>query len=409
MSRYASLAAGGLAVVVPGLFLARFLAFAGRTVVTPFYPEIGQRFGVGLATASLSLTVFYVGYALFQLPAGRLADTRSPVGLIVVGALAEGACMWAFAESSSWTMALVFRFLGGCSATLLFAPVFKAVQRHSSGFVQGRITGLVGMAVPASMLVTLSLDPILSTVFSPRKLYLIIVVLSVVTVAFLVRLLIEDVKPSLRKASAVQGAPGTRPPWPVVAVYVAVGALALGLVNGSVGWIPSLLEVGLGLSKVSVGEVIMVQLVAQMAGGLAAGLLSDRIRGGTLVVLRWGTVILPVALAGLWAVSKWPGLAHGGGVWAAEALFGAAHGFATLGSVIYANAVWLRDSGTMLSLMSTVGQVLSIVTLEGFALFFHATGGFTWLWIGAAAVAVIRLPLAYGKWLPAPDAVAASV
>ncbi len=409
MSRYAGLAARGLSVAVAGLFLARFLAFAGRTVVTPFYPEIGHRFGVDLATASLSLTVFYVGYALFQLPAGWLADRRSPVLLIVLGALAEGAFLAAFAFSPGWTMGLVFRFLGGCAATFLYAPVYKAVQRYSSGHVRGRITGVVGTAVPASMLVTLSLDPILSTMFSPSRLYLIIVALSLLPALLLLGLLAKDTRPSARAAPVAEISRADRSPLTVVSVYVAVGALALALVNGSVGWIPSFLEVGLGLSKVSVGEVIMVQLVSQMAGGYMAGFLSDRLRGGNLLVVRWGTILLPLALAGLWAVSRWPAMAHTGGVWAAEALFGAAHGFATLGCITYANALWSRDSATMLSLMSTVGQVLSIATLEGFAIFFHATGGFTWVWIGAAAVAVIRLPLAYGKWLPAPDHVAATL
>lgn len=408
MSRNAKLAAGALTLVVPGLFLARFLAFAGRTVVTPFYQEIGHRFSVDLATASLSLTVFYVGYALFQLPAGWLADRRSPVLLIILGALAEGACLAAFAYSPSWAMGLVFRFLGGCVATFLYAPVYKVVQRYSAGHVRGRITGVVGTAVPASMLVTLSLDPILSTMFSPTKLYLIIVGLSLFPALLLLRLLAEDMRRSAGVEPVAAGAPAHRLPLPVVSVYVAVGALALALVNGSVGWIPSFLEIGLGLSKVSVGEVIMVQLVSQMAGGYMAGLLSDRLRDGNLLVVRWGTILLPVALVALWAVSRWPAVAHTGGVWAAEALFGAAHGFATLGCITYANALWYHDSATMLSLMSTVGQVLSIATLEGFALFFHATGGFTWIWIGAAAVAVIRLPLAYGKWLPSPDRAATS-
>lgn len=56
------------------LFFAWLIDYIDRLVITLALPEIGKEFSISKAEQGLILSVFFITYALFQVPGGRLAD-----------------------------------------------------------------------------------------------------------------------------------------------------------------------------------------------------------------------------------------------------------------------------------------------------------------------------------------------
>src|SRR5579875_3909757 len=68
------LAARAARITMVLLFLAWLVDYIDRLVITLALPSIGAEFHLDKAAQGLILTVFFITYALFQLPGGLLAD-----------------------------------------------------------------------------------------------------------------------------------------------------------------------------------------------------------------------------------------------------------------------------------------------------------------------------------------------
>ena len=81
--------------------LAFFATMAGRLVISPVVPSIGEAFAVPNGAIGLALTGMWMGYALAQFPSGLLADRYGErrIILVAVGGTAVANALLAFAPS----------------------------------------------------------------------------------------------------------------------------------------------------------------------------------------------------------------------------------------------------------------------------------------------------------------------
>jgi MFS transporter, ACS family, glucarate transporter len=128
-------------VLVFVTFLLTVLLYVDRACMSAAKGEICSDLGFGMTDFGWIMAVFTLGYALFQTPAGKLADTRGARGVIagIVG-------FWSFLTAitgTAWNYLsmLVIRFLFGAGEAGAFPALSKVVYNwfpiSERGIVQG--------------------------------------------------------------------------------------------------------------------------------------------------------------------------------------------------------------------------------------------------------------------------------
>jgi sugar phosphate permease len=113
------------------LFLAWLVDYIDRLLITLALPTIGHAFSLDKAEQGLILTVFFLTYALFQLPGGMLADkigARKTMTIALVGwSIFTG--LTAVAFSYAWL--LVIRAIFGVAEGIFPAASMKAITERT--------------------------------------------------------------------------------------------------------------------------------------------------------------------------------------------------------------------------------------------------------------------------------------
>lgn len=374
------------------LIAAAFIVALGYGLIAPILPQFAASFDVGVAAASMIVSVFALARLLFA-PAGgtlvtKLGERRVYLTGLVIVALSTAAC----ALATSFPMLLIVRGLGGIGSTLFTISAMGLIVRTAPVDIRGRVSATYGTA----FLVGNIAGPVLGSLSSglgyriPFLIYAAALLLAAAVAAtFLSRTpraeVARDARPPLRLREAL-----VHPAYPALLV----GSFANGWTNFGVriSLVPLFAAAtptlgpalaGLGLSAYAVGNFGMLQF---------SGRLVDR-RGRR-----------PVAIAGL-LVCGLAGLAFG---WAtAIPLFLGLSVVAGAGAALLAPAQQAavadvigsdRSGGPALAAFQMAGD------LGGFlgpvvAGLIAGAAGFGW---GFAVSGVLAL-LAVIPWLLAPD------
>lgn len=128
------------------LVVAAFVIALGFGLVAPVLPQFARSFDVGVAAASVIVSVFALMRLVFA-PAGGVLISRlgeRPVyllGLLIV-ALSTGACAFA----GSYGQLLVFRGLGGVGSTMFTVSAMALVVRLAPPTIRGRVSSAYSTA-----------------------------------------------------------------------------------------------------------------------------------------------------------------------------------------------------------------------------------------------------------------------
>ena len=104
-------------------------------------PLVRDTFGIGAAALAIVLGAFLAGAAIFQLPAGFVAQRWGNRATSVAALAAMGAFGLASAAAPDWPSLALLRFGVGAGAAFFFAPALGLVTEYYPAGQRGRVIG----------------------------------------------------------------------------------------------------------------------------------------------------------------------------------------------------------------------------------------------------------------------------
>lgn len=391
-----------IAAIVTFAFLGRVTAIVTRLHIIPFFPELMERFDLTYAHMGILYSAFFVAYGLLLIPMGFAVDRYSPRLLFGIGWLTAGLGIAAVAWAPTYGWMLAARMIESVGVSMLYPASMKLVAVGATPEQRGKAVGLLEAGAGVGMLLAVSAAPALTAWFSLPVVFTLAALLSLP--ALLALRLLPDGRP---RAAAAGGAParsetpaqtqpgaGPQPDAPARALdlarqprfwYYAVQAMmAMAVVNGVVGWLPTYLKLS------ATGPVISGLTMALITGGqvlsaLPAGSLSDLLGRRTPVIHLGSALMVLFPLAALF------GLATGPVLLLLALLIGMGIGFSgvsmgALGTELFGR----RWAGTVISTAAAAAQASSALAGVLFGWIADQTGSFTSIWMLCLAIMLVR-------------------
>ncbi|WP_399930938.1 MFS transporter [Streptomyces kanamyceticus] len=275
------------------LFAAWFVDYVDRIAIAVILPTIGDEFDLDRGQQGLVVSVFFVAYALCQIPGGMLAD-RFGAKRVTCWALLAWSLFTALTGLAwSFTALLLVRFAFGAAEGIFPSASMKAVVERTSVAERMGAQGLIMSSnALASVAAPLAVPP-LAAVVGWRWAFVLAAGLGIL-VHGAVRLWLppprERVEDEARLPPPCERAEGGAPAASGVPVreVLRIGVLwrfslmlfgYAALMWGLSTWIPSYLSSERGLSLTSAGVFVAVPSLAAALGTLLGGRLSDRFEG----------------------------------------------------------------------------------------------------------------------------------
>lgn len=114
-------------------------------VLPPVIPLLVTDFGITYGEAGLLLTVFFLMYLLFQLPAGILGDRIGGARLIVVGLLAMVVGVGIASTAESYGMLLAAQAVAGIGGSTFHPAGMSVISDVEGATTEGRAMGVFGL------------------------------------------------------------------------------------------------------------------------------------------------------------------------------------------------------------------------------------------------------------------------
>ncbi len=366
------------------------ISVLSTNIILPAFPEIGRQLGVSSRELGLTLSSFFITFALAQLVVGPLADRfgrkRLVLGgltLFVVGTLVAG-----LASSLDILIAgRVIQALGVCAAAVLARAIARDLFE---GETLARALSLTMIATATAPGFSPLLGSLLTTALGWRAIFVMVGIAAILIAFFYARGLGETLPPERRVMQSVpqvMGAYGRllgdgRFILPAVAVSLLMSGLF-----ASFGAAPAILMTGMGLSSLQAGLYFAATVFVVFAAGLVAprlgrrfgsrrvasvGLATAVLAGGLLLIgpsdpgLAWYSLSMVTFLWGM-GLANPLGTAITMGPFGNEAgLASALLGFLTMGAA--AITTWLV-SVLEFAPVTTLGATQTVVCLIGLGVF----------------------------------------
>ncbi|MFI5803671.1 MFS transporter [Streptomyces sp. NPDC051561] len=387
---------GPVRLTVVLLFAAWFIDYADRLIINLVLPSIGAEFDLSRSEQGLVISVFFLAYALCQIPGGMLAD-RFGGRRMVLWALAAWT-VFTVLTGFAWSFAvlLVMRVLFGLAQGVFPPAAAKVLVERTGKEERMRANGLVLSSNSlAAVFTPLAVAPLVAA-FGWRSAYISVAALGVfVHTAIRLRL------PPPSGGRAPMGVPAAKADVKTAAKADVKALLKWKALWGFAGmmfgysiiiwglnsWVPTYLNDERGVPIESAGALLAIPALAATVGTVIGGQLSDRLAG------RHWKVIVPgmaVAAASLLLMAYASGLA-------AFVVFGTVAIFATSLSYMPIFAVPMRSlpaeqMGVATGIIIFGGQLAGVVapTVMGvLADAFSFQAAFAFLVLGAVVAAVL--------------------
>lgn len=149
----------------------------------PAFPEIASDLGVGVSRMSLTVSVYFIGFALGQILYGPLLDRfgrRLPiVGGLVLYILATLGCMTAH----SFEGMLLFRFASALGGSAASVGAIAMVRDYFPGKDAAKVFSLLMLVLSASPLLAPSIGSVIATHLGWRPIFAVLTGLAVIDIA----------------------------------------------------------------------------------------------------------------------------------------------------------------------------------------------------------------------------------
>jgi len=288
------------------LFLLSLVNYIDRVNISLTAPVMMPELGWDTAWFGVVFSAFTCGYAIFMIPSGLLADTRSPKMLLAA------ACFgWSFFTlltplgQHTFLLMLGFRFLVGMfeAVSLPAATVINSrwVSKHELGIAQ--MISLSG--IYAGQLIAYPIATWIITHFSWQDVFYFNAAVGFLWIAIWLWYGADTPPGSVPAPAATVSSPTQKAKIPLGALLANPAVLALAVayffwaygLAMVVAWLPTYLVQGRGFTLQQMGWVGMLPVAGGLVGVLGGGALSDWLikRGVSLMWARKGIPALMIA------------------------------------------------------------------------------------------------------------------
>lgn len=371
--------------VILSVSFVHFIAFSHRMEVVPFFTELKDLYGVGYAEAGGLISSFLLGYALFQIPAGNLADRYSSKWMMLIGSCVMLIVSLLFVFADTFAIALGLRFLLGVSSAMLFSPGIKMISSVAPKEKRGLSIGILEGAAGMAMLLTLTIFPVLSVYVPITYLYLALPLL-LIPMLFSFWKLPEGMGENGRRRGGGEPRTSFLQLFCDVRIVKLFGMAFFGLFGlyAFIAWLPTYLETVLGYSKEHTGWVMAIIMISQVIMGPVSGVVSDWM-GERKSTIMMGTVMLAGSACWLYLASDW-------GIYFVAVVIGTGFSWSMAPMIVLATEIFrVEMAGSVVSMMNTVGQIGSAASGYFYGMLFDATGDFQWIWIVSMVFLGLRI------------------
>ncbi len=370
-------------LLVLGLASARLLSFVARTFVVAFFPELMLRYSVGYTEVGTLYSAYFWVYVLCMIPAGWLADRRSPRAMVVGGLVLIAAGHLAFPYSPTWEWATASRGLMGLGTALVFGPVYKLITVHLSGPTRAKGYAWMEMSSSSGMLIGLAILPMMAARLDLKALGIGMFVLTLISATCLA-LLRLPLPPSPSWAS---GSGSAKPHFVWNFTWLSMSLILSNAGTTSVfAWLPTNLRNGMGMTAVESSLVMGLLLLAAVGGAFVTSQIVDRV--GAIKIATTGIFIFSLGL-----VLLLPGQVFLAIVGAPLMGFGTTSMFSCL--MMMGSTLSPARTGQVIGAMTASGQASTAAAGILFGWILDLTGSFTSIWLlGLASMVGSALALA---------------
>lgn len=110
--------------VVALCFAGWILMYADRTILNPVMGQIGEQFGLNNAQLGLVNSIFFLAYAITQIPSGMLGDKFGRKLVISLGFILFGVTTYLSGVASAFGIFMLFRVLTGVGEGAYYGPQY---------------------------------------------------------------------------------------------------------------------------------------------------------------------------------------------------------------------------------------------------------------------------------------------
>ncbi|MGW5109731.1 MFS transporter [Nocardia sp. NPDC004123] len=269
------------------LFAAWVVDYIDRTVINFALPSIGDDLGLDHTQQGLLVSVFFIAYALIQVPGGLLADRFGALKVGIAGLTAWSIFTGLTAVAWSFAVLLGIRFLFGLVQGVFPAAAIKALAERSLPEQRTTAAGWTNSSNAAGLLLAAVIAGVMLPTVGWRVMFGVISVLGVAVILAWRRWMPEPlVQDEIPVASA-----GTRAERRAVLLSPALIGFAViffgydVLVWGVTAWTPTFLHEQRGISMGGIAIAAVPTTLAAAAGVVLGARLSDRIGGRPRVIV----------------------------------------------------------------------------------------------------------------------------
>lgn len=277
------------------------ISILSTNIILPAFPDIGEQLGVSSRELGLTLSSFFITFALAQLVVGPLADRYGRKKLVLGGLsiFIVGTVVGGLADSlETLIVGRIIQALGVCAAAVLARAIARDLFE---GETLARALSLTMIASAAAPGFSPLVGSVLATTLGWRAIFILVGLAAFAVAAFYANTLGETHPAERRAPHSIPG---------VIAAYVKLAlnrtfilpALSMSLLMSglfaSFGAAPAILMGGIGLSSLQAGLYFASTVFVVFAAGMAAPRLAHRYgaqiitSGGILTALLGGSLLL---------------------------------------------------------------------------------------------------------------------
>ncbi len=386
------------------MFTLMVITYLDRVCIAATTSMMSEELGLSMSQMGRVLSAFVLGYVLFEIPGGWLADRFGARSLLTRIVIWWSVCTALTGAAWSYGSLLAIRFLFGCGEAGAFPGTTSALSRWFPSNERGRAQAIVMVGSRLGGALAPGLVIYLMGAIGWRPVYWIFAVLGVVWAVVWGRWYrnTPEEHPAVGSSELAEiqarraaGGHAERVPWGLLLTSRNVWALCAMYSGYTFGvyfymtWLPTYLEQSRGIARADVGFYAALPWVAALTGNLLGGLLTDWM--SRRVRLRWarrlpaigGLLASAVFLAAAALVAD-PML----GVAALALSFGASD---LILSVCWATCVDVggKHAGTVSGTMNSLGQIGGVAAPMVFAHLVETYGSWELPLLIAAAYYVV--------------------
>jgi len=277
-----------------GILAGGFLAFFSLNILNTSYSIVMALIKADLAltyTMSGALTsVYFVGYAIGQVPWGALADRIGSRRVMVASILGIAVSTILFGFAQGFWQAALARLVAGLLGAGVFVPGVRLVSGWFPQEERGTALGILSIGGSVGLISSSTLSPYIATIIGWRGTIMGIGLLGLTLTA------VRWVTLKDNEAEERTGGDGDLRDVLTDRSFWALGAIQMARLGANyvfIAWLPLLLQEEFGMTIVAAGAAFSLFNVAGMVANPLGGILSDRL--GERIVLLVSFAVLAVS------------------------------------------------------------------------------------------------------------------